>query len=111
MLMNCLAAGRSISLPANGVGVGHVHLKVADVDSAVDFWTRELGMELMATYGTDAAFIADEGYHHHVGANQWYSRGAALEPQVGPGLDGVVVAGGEPRTLTSPDGVEIVLER
>ena len=67
-------------------------------------------MELMARYGADAAFIADEGYHHHVGANSWYSRGAPLEPQDGPGLDRVVVAGAPARTLTTPDGVEIVFE-
>src|SRR5919106_5214167 len=95
---------------ANGVDVGHVHLKVADVEAAVAFWTEEVGMELMARYGADAAFIADDGYHHHVGANSWYSRGAALEPQDGPGLDRVVIAGGEPRTVTTPDGVEVVFE-
>ena len=95
---------------ANGLVVGHVHLKVADVDSAVDFWTREIGMELMATYGADAAFIADEGYHHHIGANQWYSRGAALEPAEGPGLDRVVIAGGAARELVTPDGVAVAVE-
>ena len=67
-------------------------------------------MELMARYGADAAFIADEGYHHHVGANSWYSRGAALEPQEGPGLDRVVIANPSDRTLVTPDGVEIVFE-
>ena len=95
---------------AAGVTVGHVHLKVADVEQAVAFWTEEVGMELMARYGADAAFIADEGYHHHVGANSWHSRGAALEPQEGPGLDRVVLAGAPARTLTTPDGVQIVFE-
>jgi len=95
---------------ANGVTVGHVHLKVADVEDAVAFWTQEVGMELMARYGADAAFISDEGYHHHVGANSWHSRGAELEPQDGPGLDRVVLAGAPPRTLTTPDGVQIVFE-
>ena len=94
---------------AAGTDVGHVHFKVADVEQAVAFWTQE-GMELMARYGADAAFIADEGYHHHVGANRWYSRGAPLEPQDGPGLDRVVIAGSPARTLTTPDGVEIVFE-
>ena len=46
---------------AAGVDVGHVHLKVADVEEAVEFWTHEVGMELMARYGADAAFIADDG--------------------------------------------------
>lgn len=95
---------------AAGMDVGHVHLKVAHVEQSVEFWTREVGMELMARYGADAAFIADEGYHHHVGANSWYSRGAAPEPQEGPGLDRVVVAGGPARTLVTPDGVEVVFE-
>ena len=93
---------------ARGVDVGHVHLKVADVEAAVDFWTRDVGMELMARYGTDAAFIADDGYHHHVGANAWYSRGAALEPAEGPGLEHVVVAGLGVDELTTPDGVRIL---
>ena len=95
---------------AAGTDIGHVHFKVADVERAVAFWTEEVGMELMARYGTDAAFIADAGYHHHVGANSWYSRGAELEPQDGPGLDRVVVADATARTLTTPDGVEIVFE-
>jgi catechol 2,3-dioxygenase len=94
---------------AAGVDVGHVHLKVADVERATSFWT-EAGMELMARYGVDAVFLADEGYHHHVGANSWYSRGATLEPPDGPGLDRVVVAGAPARTLTTPDGVEVVFE-
>ncbi|MGH2838402.1 MAG: VOC family protein [Thermoleophilaceae bacterium] len=94
---------------AAGMDVGHVHFKAADVEQAVTFWT-EVGLELMARYGTDAVFIADEGYHHHVGANSWYSRGAQLEPQDGPGLDRVVVAGAPARTLTTPDGVEIRFE-
>ena len=93
---------------ANGVDVGHVHLKVSDVEAAVDFWTGEVGMELMARYGTDAAFIADAGYHHHIGANAWHSRGAALEPADGPGLDHVVVAGLAADELATPDGVRIL---
>jgi catechol 2,3-dioxygenase len=106
-----LAAAES-DLPeaAFGTDVGHVHFKVADVEQSVAFWTQEVGMELMARYGADAAFIADDGYHHHVGANSWYSRGAALEPHEGPGLDRVVVAAPSARTLTTPDGVEIVFE-
>jgi len=95
---------------AAGTDVGHVHFKVADVEQAVAFWTQEVGMALMARYGADAAFIAGEGYHHHVGANSWYSRGAQLEPRDGPGLDRVVVAGAPARALPTPDGVEIVFE-
>jgi catechol 2,3-dioxygenase len=104
------AAQGDLPEAAAGVDVGHVHLKVADVESAVAFWTDEAGMELMTRYGADAAFLADEGYHHHVGANSWYSRGAELEPGDGPGLDRVVIAGGQARSLSTPDGVEVVFE-
>ena len=101
-----------LSDAANGVVVGHAHLKVADVEEAVRFWTDDVGMELMATYGSDAAFLAADGYHHHIGANQWYSRGRELEPKSGPGLDYVVIGGGaEDRELRTPDGVEILIER
>lgn len=103
------AAEADLPDAANGVDVGHVHLKVADVESAVEFWTQEVGMELMARYGTDAAFIAADGYHHHVGANRWYSRGASLEPRDGPGLDRVLIADASPRELATPDGVPVVL--
>jgi catechol 2,3-dioxygenase len=106
-----LAAGGDLPDAAEGVDVGHVHLKVADVERAVGFWTGEVGMELMTRYGADAAFIADGGYHHHVGANTWYSRGAPLEPPEGPGLDRVVVAGEAERELVTPDGVPVLIER
>ncbi|MEX2195711.1 MAG: VOC family protein [Thermoleophilaceae bacterium] len=94
-----------------GVDVGHVHLKVAHVPDAVGFWTEEVGMEVMATYGADAAFIADEGYHHHVGVNTWMSSGAELEPADGAGLEAVVIGGAaEPGELRTPDGVCVLLE-
>jgi catechol 2,3-dioxygenase len=95
---------------ANGVDVGHVHLKVADVEDAVAFWTQEVEMEVMARYGADAAFIADEGYHHHVGANSWYSRGAPLEPRERPGIDRVVIAGADLPERATPDGVQVLFE-
>lgn len=95
---------------ANGVVVGHAHFKVANPEDAIRFWTEDVGMELMTRFGPDAAFLADEGYHHHVGANSWHSRGMPLEPQDGPGLDRVVIAGGEARELTTPDGVEVIVE-
>lgn len=94
-----------------GVGVGHVHLKVAHVEDAVRFWTEDIGMEVMATYGADAAFIADGGYHHHVGVNTWMSSGAALEPADGAGLDAVVIGGAaEAAELRTPDGSPVRLE-
>jgi catechol 2,3-dioxygenase len=99
--------------PADGVVVGHVHLKVADVAAAVDFWTQQAGLELMTRFGAQAAFLASGGYHHHIGANTWMSGGAGPEPSDGVGLDAVVMRVDDPaqaRTLTSPDGVPIVFE-
>jgi catechol 2,3-dioxygenase len=66
-------------LPA-GTVTGHVHLKVADVPEAVAFYRDVLGFGLMATLGPQAAFLSAGGYHHHVGANVWQSRGAPPAP-------------------------------
>ena len=60
-----------------GVDIGHVHLKVADIDRALDFYVGVLGFELMARMGPDAAFISAGGYHHHIGLNTWQSRGGS----------------------------------
>jgi catechol 2,3-dioxygenase len=76
---------------ADGIAIGHAHLKVADVERSVGFWTEAIGLELMTRFGADAAFLADGGYHHHIGVNAWLSRGAGLEPAEGPGLDRVVI--------------------
>jgi catechol 2,3-dioxygenase len=84
---------------AEGIEIGHVHLKVADVERSVRFWTEAIGLELMTRFGADAAFLADGGYHHHVGVNAWFSRGAELEPADGPGLDRVVVGVDDPDAL------------
>ena len=61
----------------DGTTVGHVHLRVADVDATVEFYRDVLGMGLMAQLGPMAAFLSAGGYHHHVGGNTWESRGAA----------------------------------
>ena len=58
-----------------GVRIGHVHLKVADLDRALKFYCGVLGFELTQRYGTQAAFVAAGGYHHHIGLNTWESRG------------------------------------
>jgi len=60
-----------------GVDIGHVHLKVADIERALDFYCGVLGFELMQRYGTEAAFISAGGYHHHIGLNTWQSRGGS----------------------------------
>jgi catechol 2,3-dioxygenase len=95
---------------SEGVRIGHVHLKVADVDAATRFWTQEVGLELMVGWAGQAAFLAADGYHHHIGANTWMSRGAAPEPPEGPGLDELVLGGtGRSDELVTPDGVRVVL--
>jgi catechol 2,3-dioxygenase len=69
-----------------GVRIGHVHLKVADLDRALAFYCGVLGFELMQRYGTQAAFIAAGGYHHHIGLNTWESKGGSPPP---PGTTGL----------------------
>lgn len=58
-----------------GVRIGHVHLKVADLDRALKFYCDVLGFELQQKFGTQAAFISAGGYHHHIGLNTWESKG------------------------------------
>jgi catechol 2,3-dioxygenase len=65
---------------APGTRMGHVHLRVADLAATIGFYRDVLGFELTATYGDQAAFLAAGGYHHHVGANVWESRGAPQAP-------------------------------
>lgn len=69
-----------------GVDIGHVHLRVADVDRAIGFYCGVLGFELMQRYGADAAFVSAGGYHHHLGLNSWDSKGGSPPP---PGTTGL----------------------
>lgn len=66
--------------------VGHVHLKVADLDRAIAFYRDILGFEVTARYGTRAAFLGAGGYHHHIGLNTWESDGATPPPPGHTGL-------------------------
>jgi catechol 2,3-dioxygenase len=68
------------------VRVGHVHLKVADLDRAIAFYSGVLGFEVMQRYGSDAAFLSAGGYHHHIGLNTWESKGSSPPP---PGRTGL----------------------
>jgi catechol 2,3-dioxygenase len=68
------------------VSIGHVHLKVADIERALAFYCGVLGFELMQRYGTQAAFVSAGGYHHHIGLNTWESRGGSPPP---PGTTGL----------------------
>lgn len=66
--------------------IGHVHLKVADLNRALKFYCDLLGFELTTTYGDDAAFISAGGYHHHIGLNTWYSKNGSPPPTANTGL-------------------------
>ena len=72
-------------IPGN-TRIGHVHLKVSDIQRALDFYCGLLGFELMTMYGADAAFISAGGYHHHIGLNVWYSKNGPPAPRNAAGL-------------------------
>jgi catechol 2,3-dioxygenase len=69
-----------------GVRMGHVHLKVADLERALKFYCGVLGLKLMQRFGDSAAFISAGGYHHHIGLNTWESKGGSAP---GPGTTGL----------------------
>ena len=73
------------------VRIGHVHLKVADIERSLAFWRDVLGFEVQARYGTQAVFISAGGYHHHVGLNTWESRAGSPPPPGTTGLYHVAV--------------------
>jgi catechol 2,3-dioxygenase len=68
------------------VDIGHVHLKVADLDRALDFYVGVLGFELQQRMGDQAAFVSAGDYHHHLGLNTWESRGGTPPPRGSTGL-------------------------
>ena len=68
------------------VTIGHVHLKVSDLDRALGFYVGVLGFELMQRHGDEAAFVSAGGYHHHIGLNTWDSKGAGPPPRNTTGL-------------------------
>jgi catechol 2,3-dioxygenase len=75
----------SYTVPAQ-TRIGHVHLKVSDLDKALAFYQELLGFELVMKYGTQAAFISAGGYHHHIGLNTWHSKNGKPAPETAPGL-------------------------
>lgn len=70
----------------SGVTVGHVHLRVGDLDRAIAFYRDVLGFDVMQRYGTRAAFLSVGGYHHHLGLNTWESKGGTPAPAGHTGL-------------------------
>ena len=81
------AESTTLSRPIHpGTRIGHVHLKVADLDRALGFYCGVLGFELMQRYGEQAAFVSAGGYHHHIGLNTWESLGGSPPPAGSTGL-------------------------
>jgi catechol 2,3-dioxygenase len=72
-------------IPA-GTDIGHVHLKVADLERSIAFYRDVLGFELTQRYGDQAAFLGAGGYHHHIGLNTWMSKGGPQPPKNATGL-------------------------
>lgn len=68
------------------VDIGHIHLKVADLERALAFYCGVLGFMLMQRYGPSAAFVSAGGYHHHIGLNTWESEGGTAPPRGTTGL-------------------------
>ncbi len=66
--------------------IGHVHLKVSDIERSLNFYKELLGFEVMQRYGAGAVFISAGGYHHHIGLNTWHSKGAGPAPVNAVGL-------------------------
>lgn len=75
----------SYTVPAQ-TRIGHVHLKVSDLDRSLAFYHELLGFEIMQRYGSQAVFISAGGYHHHIGLNTWHSKGAGPAQENAPGL-------------------------
>lgn len=75
----------SYQVPAQ-TRIGHVHLKVSDIERSLKFYRDLLGFDVMQHYGDSAVFISAGGYHHHIGLNTWHSKGAGPAPVNVPGL-------------------------
>ncbi len=71
---------------ADGVRIGHVHLKVADIDRSLAFYRDVLGFQITQRYGNSAAFLASGDYHHHIALNTWESKGGLPPPRGATGL-------------------------
>lgn len=86
-MQHTLSTDATISKPIDpGTRIGHVHLKVADLQRALDFYCGVLGFELTQRFGNQAAFISAGGYHHHIGLNTWESANGSPPP---PGTTGL----------------------
>ena len=82
-----------------GTRIGHVHLKVANIGRALEFYRDVLGFEITQWYGDDAVFLSAGGYHHHIGLNTWMSRNADPAPSHAAGLFHLAILYPERRDL------------
>jgi catechol 2,3-dioxygenase len=82
-----------------GTRIGHVHLKVADLERSLSFYRDTLGFEVTQWYGEDAVFLSAGGYHHHIGLNTWAGRGVPPAPQRSAGLFHLAILYPERRDL------------
>jgi catechol 2,3-dioxygenase len=90
------------------VDIGHVHLKVADIERSLAFYTGVLGFELQQRLGDEAAFLSAGGYHHHIGLNTWQSRGGSPPPPGHTGLFHVAIR--YPDRATLADALKRLVE-
>lgn len=81
-----LDAPQAAQAAASGVRIGHVHLKVADLERALAFWRDLIGLEVQQRMGSQAVFLSADGYHHHIALNTWESAGGSPPP---PGTTGL----------------------
>ena len=81
--------------------IGHVHLKVANIERALGFYRDLLGFQVMQHYGTNAVFVSAGGYHHHIGLNTWYSKNAPPAPRNAAGLFHVAILYAERKDLAT----------
>lgn len=91
-----------------GVDIGHVHLKVSDLERSLAFYCGVLGFELTMRYGPGAAFVSAGGYHHHIGLNTWESLGGAPPPPGATGLYHVAIR--YPTRAALADALQRLLE-
>ena len=86
-----------------GMGIGHVHLKVSDLERSIDFYRDVIGLDVMQTYGDGAAFLSAGGYHHHIGLNTWESLGGPRPPRgtTGRGAGSLRPKGRSPRSQST----------
>jgi catechol 2,3-dioxygenase len=91
--------GQTRRVISPGASIGHVHLKVANIERALGFYRDVLGFEITQWYGDEAVFLSAGGYHHHIGLNTWMSKNASPAPRQAAGLFHLAILYPERRDL------------